>query len=752
MSTSTAHATPQSPRSTASRHSRYRDNATHSIPRSIADAVVIKDDDVFFLCDPSGDVPLGNVDGLGLYYHDCRFLDGYELRLAGSRLNALASTCEDGFRSVFELTNHEITRPKGAAAIHKQRIGVRWERIVDAGQRSLRDLITVQNFSHEAIACPLSFAFQSAFDDVFTIRGFHPGTIGRAKTPVWKHGGMTLAYAGADGVRRALRIAFDPVPRATGAGAATLEIKLRPGQSHQVRVSLTIAESASAGGVHHASTSRSSAQRVTTGVRRNTQEWLGHYTQVTSDSALLNTVVDRSLRDLRVLRSRLRDKAFFSAGLPWYGTLFGRDSLVAALETLAYEPGIAEDTLRLLASYQGSHVDDWRDEQPGKILHELRRGELAHLNEIPQTPYYGSVDSTPLFLILIGAHAHWTGDLTVFNDLRSHVERALDWIATFGESTRSGYLTYQASSSKGLGNQGWKDSGDAIVNADGSLATAPIALVEVQGYVYLAKLTIADLFERAGEVGTAARLRADARALRVRFNRDFWLHGKGTYALAVQADNAPAAVVSSNPGQALWSGIADADKARKVAGTLMSPDLFSGWGIRTLSVRERRYNPIGYHVGTVWPHDNAIIAAGLRRYGFDEAAGRVLGAMLQAAEHFEHHRLPETFCGFSRDEFGRPVRYPVACHPQAWAAGAVPFMLERLLGLTARAFDQQLRITRPVLPDGVNVIELRQLRIGGASVSLRFARLPRGHIGVDVLDQDGDLRVEVEPEAKRGAA
>ena len=713
--------------------------------------MVIKDEDLFFLCEPSGDVPRGNADGLGLYYHDCRFLNGYELRIAGAPPNALGSSSEGGFMAAFELTNHEIAPSRGPA-IHKQRIGIRWERIVDARQHSLRDLLTIQNFSHEPMAFPLTFAFQSAFDDVFTIRGFHPGKHGRLKKPAWRNGSLTFAYAGADRVHRAVRITFDPVPTATMASTATVDIRLSPGQKRQVCVSLTIAESARAGTVRRTATNRASARRVTRGVRRSTEEWLGRYTRVTSDSRLLNDVIDRSLRDLRVLRSRLGHRHFFAGGLPWYGALFGRDSLVTALETLAYEPGIAADTLRLLADYQGDRVDAWRDEAPGKILHELRRGELAHLNEIPQTPYYGSVDSTPLFLVLIGQHAHWTGDLTLFTELRHNVERALAWIDKQIQSTGSGYLTYQRSSTGGLGNQGWKDSGDAIVNADGSLATAPIALVEVQGYVYLAKLTIADLYQRAGDAGTAERLRGEADALRVRFNRDFWLRDKGTYALALQASGKPAAVESSNPGQALWSGIADAAKARGVAASLMSPGMFSGWGVRTLSAQERRYNPVGYHLGTVWPHDNAIITAGLRLYGFDDAARRVCGAMLEAAGRFDHHRLPETFCGFSRDQFARPVGYPVACHPQAWAAGAAPFMIERLLGLTPRAFDRQLRIMRPRLPDGVNAIELHQLRIGAASVSLRFVRTPRGHVAVDVLDRSGDIRVDVEPDATTGAA
>jgi glycogen debranching enzyme len=733
-------------RTTSSHRVRHRTHASpRPVPRSIARAVGIKDEDRFFLCDASGEVPLGNVDGLGLYYHDCRYLNGYELRIADTTPNTLTSTSKHGFMAAFELTNHEIAARAGGT-IRKQRIGLRWERIVDAARCSLLDRIVLRNFGHEPVAFPLSFAFESAFDDVFTIRGFHPGKIGRIKEPAWTHGVLTFAYAGADGIDRGLYIQFEPAPRSVSAGGATIEIALRPGQSKEVHIALAVKESSHPSAVRRQRVTGARSRAVTSDLRRTQEQWLDTHTQVTSSSSLLNRVMDRSLGDLRVLRSTLGGKAFFCAGLPWYGTLFGRDSLIAAIETLAYEPKIAEETLRLLAEYQGTKVDDWRDEQPGKILHELRLGELANLNEIPQTPYYGSVDATPLFLILIGLHAQWTGDLSLFHDLGRHIERAFNWIATYGESTGTGYVAYQSKSSKGLGNQGWKDSGDAIVNADGSLATPPISLVEVQGYVYLAKRVMADLYEQAGDHGTAARLLKEAGDLRTRFNRDFWLSKKGTYALALQAGKKPAAVVSSNPGQALWSGIADAAKARKVVRHLMEPDMFSGWGVRTLSSQERRYNPIGYHLGTVWPHDNAIIVAGLRRYGFDEAAGNVLTGLVRAAEHFEHHRLPETFCGFSCDQYGHPVRYPVACHPQAWAAGAVPFMLERLLGLKPSAFEKRLRIERPLLPEGVNEIELRRLRVGEASVDLRFARTPHGHVGVDVLAQHGDLQVDVDVE------
>ena len=429
--------------------------------------------------------------------------------------------------------------------------------------------------------------------------------------------------------------------------------------------------------------------------------------------------------------------------MPWFVTLFGRDSLIAALQSLPYYSGVAEQTLQLMARYQGQKTDEWRDEEPGKIMHELRIGELAHINKIPQTPYYGTVDATPLFLILIARHGAWTGSLRLFNQLRGPIEAALAWIARCAERNRSGYLAYQGSSKSGLINQGWKDSGNAIVNARGSLAQPPISLVEVQGYVYLAKIFLAALYERAGDGDRAELLRREAQSLRSRFNRDFWLDEQNYYALALQAENKPAAVIASNPGQALWAGIVDTQKAGATVNKLMAVEMFSGWGIRTLSEKERRYNPVGYHLGTVWPHDNALIAAGFRRYGFDREACRVFTGIAQTAAHFEHYRLPEVFTGFSRETHEAPVRYPVACHPQAWAAGAVPYLLETALGLKPAAFDHRLRIVRPILPDFLNHLEIRRMRIGSGCADLRFERAPDGCAIVTVLRAEGvDVVVE----------
>jgi glycogen debranching enzyme len=465
-------------------------------------------------------------------------------------------------------------------------------------------------------------------------------------------------------------------------------------------------------------------------------------TEITSDSLMLNNIMDRSLRDLWVLRSHLGEASYFAAGVPWFVTLFGRDSIITALQTLAYNPRVAEQTIRLLANFQGRLVNEWSEEEPGKILHEIRVGEMARLGEVPHTPYYGTVDATPLFLILIGEHARWTGSFALFNELKGNVEAALNWIARYGDCDGDGYVEYVGKTEKGLNNQGWKDSGDAIVNSDGTLAIPPIALVEVQAYVYQAKREIAALFRRAGDEERAGQLDAEADELRHKFNRDFWVE-PGWYALALQKDKRPVEVLSSNAGHALWARIADEEKAKRTAASLMTEEMFNGWGVRTLSAGEVYYNPLGYHLGTVWPHDNSIIAAGFKRYGCEREALRIFVGLVEAAVHFAGRRLPELFGGFTRDDYGVPVPYPVACQPQAWAAGTMPYLLTTLLGLEPEGYENRLRVVRPVLPEFVNHVEIRRLRIGEARADLRFERAGEG-IEVKVLKVDGTLDLTVE--------
>lgn len=694
------------------------------------------------LCQNDGTIPLENAQGFGVYYHDCRFLNGYELTIGDSRLNALASNSEHGYMAEFELTNRDLKSSNGMQ-LDKQSLGISWQRIIQASKLSVQDVICFTNYTVEAQEFVLSFVFQADFEDIFQIRGFHPTQIGKKKAPAWHRGVLVFGYSGADGLQRSLAISISPRLKARHRNGADVSISLKPGGAQTVHLSFQLTESSHKKSATVSSAAIHATNALAIRLHQGSDEWLQDHGHFQSNSYRLNNVFERSIRDLGALRTFLDGEEYFSAGLPWYGTLFGRDSILSSLQTLAFRPKIAEQTLRLLAKYQGKEINDWRDEQPGKIMHELRVGELAHLNEIPQTPYYGAVDSTPLFLILLARHANWTGDLSVFHDLRPAINKAFDWISRYGDETGDGYLQYSAKSQKGLGNQGWKDSGDSIMNADGTLAAPPIALVEVQGYVYLAKVSVAELYERAGDRDAAQRLRAEALQLQARFERDFWLEDKGIYAMALQAGKKPAAVVSSNAGQALWSGIARPDRAGKTIKQLMSKAMFNGWGIRTLSSQERRFNPVGYHLGTVWPHDNSIIAAGLRNYGCDKEACAVVSGIVRAARHFEHYRLPEVFAGFSRSEFHIPVRYPLACHPQAWAAGAIPFMIESLLGFVPKAFESRLEIVRPVLPAFVTHVELHRFRVGKASVDLRFDRRPDGLVDTHVIQVHGRLDVDV---------
>lgn len=721
--------------------------ATQS-PRNVSSAVVLKNEDIFMLVEHGGAIPAGNRDGFGLYYHDCRYLDGYEVRIADTAPNSLVSNAQRGSAAEFELTNEKLQ--VDGHVIPEQTFGLTLQRAIDSSELAVHDVFTIHNYGVNSHQITISLRFHSSFEDVFEIRGLHPQEAGAANNPQWQDGVLVLSYNGADGVDRRLEVHPEPKPHKTSAAGADFVLQLGPGQQEEIKLSLRIVETRQQASKPLRRTT--DARPVADASESRYREALLNQGEMRSDNVLLNAVMRRSFLDLLVLRSALDGYEYESAGLPWYGALFGRDSIIAALQTLAYEPRVAEQTLRLLARYQGTKTDQWRDEEPGKILHELRRGELANLNEIPQTPYYGSVDSTPLFLILVGEHANWTGDLNLFKELCPNVEHALNWIDNYGDKANNGYLSYASASSKGLGNQGWKDSGDSIMNADGSLASPPIALVEVQGYVYRAKVLIADLYARVGEDSMAARLHKEASDLKARFNREFWLESKNFYAIALQKDSRPAAVISSNPGQALWTGIVDDTRAAAVVQHLTAEDMFSGWGIRTLSTKERRANPIGYHLGTVWPHDNSIIAAGLRRYGFDSEAVDVLGGIVEAARYFEHYRLPEVFAGFSRKEFAIPVRYPVACHPQAWAAGSVPFFLMTLLGLTPDAFSQKLRVVRPVLPKGVADLELKRIKVGDASVDLHFRQSTSSTVEVDVRNNTAHVNVEVERQTQQKAA
>jgi glycogen debranching enzyme len=719
-----------------------------STVRSISDAVVIKDGEPFFLCPPDGQIPTDGDHGYGLYQHDTRFLSGYELRIHNVVPDSLAATAAAGTTAVLELTNPAI-HLENERTIGKARLAVRWTRALDGAKGELRDTVEIRNHDSDDVALTIRVDLAAGFQDIFEVRGLLAPAQGTEHEPKWDASVLRFAYDGRDGVLRSLSVTFDQKLASQHNAGATFNLGV-PGRGlARFGVRFRMAEDVQPGAapIERRSPPRTKQRPLTSGSSDHTPaapkgdgDWR---TSVKSSSLLLDAVLGRSFDDLDLLRGELDGRQYYAAGLPWFSTLFGRDSLIAAYQTLAFDPATAADTLRLLAGRQGTKVDEWRDEQPGKILHELRIGELARLDEIPQTPYYGSIDSTPLFLILLAEHAAWTGSLDLFRELAENVDRALDWIDRYGDADGDGYVEYASASKGGLANQGWKDSGDSMVDARGDIAKPPIMLAEVQGYVYLAWLRIADLFERDGKGDRAAKLHDRANALRTSFERDFWSADLGSYVMALEKDHKPLAVMSSNAGQVLLSGIASSEHATSVAGRLLADDMFNGWGIRTMSSDAVAYNPIGYHLGTVWPHDNSLIAAGLRNYGLDAGVAKILTALVEAAADFEHVRLPECFAGIERAAFEIPVRYPVACHPQAWAAGSIPHLLTLTLGLRPEALDGRLQIVRPHLPEFLSELELRDLAVGEAEVDLDFRRTD-GSTEVVVKDVRGRLDVQVD--------
>lgn len=689
---------------------------------------------IFGICADDGDIDSGLSRAHGLYFHDMRFLDRETLRLNGQRLSVLLGTDEQGDRTISELTNHAIPLDDDDGHVfRKETLGIRRERVLSD---RVEETVQLHNFNDEAIDLSLELSFAAAFADMFVIRGADPGKRGTLHDPHWRGSTLRFRYDGADGRTRTTALTFDPRPAERDGGGVRFRTRLRPAHTWTLQIVTTLRDEGP-GDLEQRPNARRHGSS-TSGVRLDR-------VAIETNNPLFDRTLARSFGDLQMLMTHEHGDRYFAAGIPWYVALFGRDSLITSLQTLAYNPALAANTLRVLARYQGTKHDAYREEEPGKILHELRVGEKANLHEVPQYPYYGTVDATPLFIILAAEYVRWTGDLDLWHELRGNVERALYWIDRCGDHDGDGFVDYSSSSGRGLSNQGWKDSGNSITNRDGSLAVPPIALVEVQGYVYRARLDAAWLFELDGSDESRARARllcAEAAALRARFHEAYWLPEEHFLAIAIEQGGRRAESIASNAGQALWGGIVAPEHAAGVAELLRSERMDGGWGVRTLAEGEAAYNPIDYQVGSVWPHDNSLIAAGLRRYGFVAEANRIFSGIFQAASYFPHYRLPEVFAGFSRAQYSTPVHYPVACRPQAWAAGAIPYFLQSALGLMPDAPRQRLRIERPALPDWLDEVTVRNLRVGAAGVDLRYRRGTEATL-VAVAAKHGEIDVEI---------
>jgi glycogen debranching enzyme len=586
------------------------------------------------------------------------------------------------------------------------------------------------------VPCALRIRVHADFADIFELRGVARTTRGVTAAPRVRRDGVTFAYVGCDDRERRTTITTAPALASTTADGFAHTHELAPGETWTVDVTVQCELAETRPRRAH------SFPDVRAERRTGERAWQESQASIDSSNQLMNDWLARSAADVAMLRSGDSDPYVY-AGIPWFATLFGRDSIIAALETLAFAPQIAAGTLRRLAALQGTKLDAERDEQPGKIIHEMRNDELAVCGEVPFGRYYGSVDATPLFLVLAAAYVRRTGDVELAGELWSNLERALEWIESFGIRGGNGFVVYARETPRGLANQGWKDSGDAIFHADGRLAVPPIALVEVQGYVYAARRGLATLARLLEKTSLAHDLQRRAAEDRARFHRAFWMEDEGFYALALDGDRERCEVVTSNPGHCLYTGIIPAEVAHRVAQRFLRDDLFCGWGVRTVAAGAARYNPMSYHNGSVWPHDNALLGAGLRRYGAVAECLRVATGLFDTSRSVEEQRLPELFCGFDRGGHRAPVPYPVACRPQAWAAASVFLFVQAILGLK---FDVRRGIVvfdRPRLPPWLEWITVRRLALGPGTVDVRVKCADGVGSSVEVLRRTGGVEVVV---------
>lgn len=698
---------------------------------------VLKENDLFLLTNLAGDVTPEQtageeqLTGYGLYRSDTRFLSRMELLVNGRRPIVLASEADQNYAATVVLTNPHMEED-GKLILWRESVELRRERFIYGDV--LYETVRMTNFSPQPLDFELAIRFEADFTDMFVVRGFMGGKLGVAHPPQAAPGELRFAYDGSDGIARALRVVWDDAAAVAGAdGVLRRPVSLAPGASAELSLRLL----PSLAGVEPSPLRPAEALAR---LEAEYADWRDGSCSVRSDRPLLDALYERGLMDLRVLLNDEGLGRFPVAGLPWYAVLFGRDSLITALQLLPIRPETALATLRMMARWQGDRHDAWRDEQPGKIMHELRRGELAATDQVPFSPYYGTVDATPLFLLLAAEYVRWTGEAEALRELKPHLERALQWVDD-NAARYGGFVSYHSESAKGIANQGWKDSADSIVHCEGEYAATPIALVEVQGYVYRAKSQLARQFaglsEEPGDGWDewARRLEAEAEALRQRFEAAFWLEDESYYAIALDRDGRPVRSVTSNPGHALSSGLFAPERAAAVARRLVAPDLFSGYGIRTMAAGQTGYNPMSYHDGSVWPHDNSMCLLGLAEQGFAAEAATVVEGLLASAAHFEGARLPELFCGYGRDA-GKPVRYPVACSPQAWAAGTPLVMLTAMLGLRPDCADGVVALS-PSLPDGMDRLEAKGIRIGKGRLDVEVRRERDGFRAVVTANTTG---------------
>lgn len=670
----------------------------------------LKHGDTFLVADALGNIA-GDDDGL--FHNDTRILSRFVVLLGGELPSLLgAGLSQDN--AVF--TSHATNRtpsplgdeglPQGA--IHLQRSMLLWS-------DRLYQRIRIENFGRAEVRVPLTLRFGADFHDMFEVRGATRLRRGRLAGPEVRGDAVVLHYTGLDKVARQAVLRFSDAPQHLDGDIAEFLFRLPGHGAVDLYVEIGAEEATEAPG-------RARFRHACAQARRRMRDLSRHGTVLRSSGRLFNDWIGKSRADLSLLVTELPTGPYPYAGIPWFSTTFGRDAIITALQTLWLSPALARGVLRFLASRQALEASAFKDAQPGKIMHEARRGEMVALGELPFAEYYGGVDTTPLFIMLAGATASRTGDMALIDELWPALLRAIGWVERVADGNPNGFLDYARSSEKGLSNQGWKDSHDSVFHADGRFPDGPIALVEVQGYAFAALRTMGDLAAQRGLDDEATRWRVRAEALRVAVESRFWMEDQGFYALALDGHGQPCRVRASNAGHLLYCGLPAPDRAASVTRQLLDTPFNSGWGLRTLARGEANFNPMSYHNGSVWPHDGALCAAGLARYGERAGVVRLLSGLFETAVNFDM-RLPELFCGFPRVRGEEPIAYPVACLPQAWASGSVFMMLQACLGLRVDGARNRIRIDRPHLPIGIETLTVEALPVGERQVTLTFQRI-----------------------------
>jgi glycogen debranching enzyme len=693
----------------------------------------------FAVFDAAGDIIESPLEALGFFNCDTRHLSRFEMQIAGTEpyfLNSYLSDDRAQFRAT--LTNADLGKRGEPSWLPRNSIRIDRGWVLDGA--ALYHRVTLRNYVRAPVEVELDFFYRVDFVDVFEVRGLRRERRGQMLSAAIDGSQIELSYSGLDNLRRSTEIRFDCAASEINEQRALFVLRLEPGETRTLECRITAGEQSRPGrSVQGAGNFRAALEERQSELAGFRNGWAS----ITASNNEFATMIRRAAVDLTSLVTHAEaGGAFIMAGVPWFATLFGRDSIITALSILPFHPEIAIGTLRTLARLQGAALNEARDEQPGKIVHEIRSGEMAATGEVPFGRYYGSVDATPLFLWLYGRCIEASGDLDLANELWPNVERAIEWIERWGDRDGDGYVKYLRETPRGLANQGWKDSADAIFHHDGRLAPPPIALAEVQGYVYAGCSSVASVAARLGHREVEDRLLTRAAALKRSFERDFWLDREGMIALAVDADGQPCRVMTSNGAHCLATGLVDGDRAIAMCRRLLADDMYSGWGIRTLSRNEQRYNPMSYHNGSVWPHDNAMAALGLARAGDHAGVIELLEGLSEACVQLNTSSLPELFCGFRREPGLGPVPYPVACFPQAWSAASVFMILQAMLGMRVLGFERRVVFDTHLIPSWLDWLSIDGLKVGDGRVSFVLRRSPNG-AAIEVKEKSGDVRVEV---------